>query len=448
MKVMFGGQIGRDEAMARRLLDSDCQLYTAAQYLNPGLMAKVEASGGQFYPNIDITSPSPMAELAVQVQPELFYTNSDDALAAGVVNAIKSVLPKVLIASPTQEEARIESDKFEAREIVASIDDKYNPDYQVATNPENLEDAIDHFIKAGKPVAVKPRGLTGGKGVKVMGKHFETHQEAREYALQVLANPNQKGVVLEEKLEGFEFTIQALTDGKILIVPPATYDYPYREDGDAGPGTGGMGCFTIADGLLPFLKQSDYDEAIGLMQKVQARLAKQNRAVKGTLYGSFFMTKEGLKLVEFNVRLGDPEGINIMELLEDDVDMLEVLQQIARAELDEKSIRFKKAASAVIYLVSPEYAHQDKGPTYEFDLDPRVIEVHDCRLYFAAAERIGGNRFKNVGNSRTFAVGTLAGTPWEARAKIHDALKQGYRGKLKYRPDIASQAYIESLTSF
>ena len=88
-------------------------------------------------------------------------------------------------------------------------------------------------------MAVKPAGLTGGKGVKVMGPHLADHRAAAEYAGSLLSRG--EAVLVEEKVTGAEFTIQAISDGRTVVFPPSTYDYPYRFDGDEGPGTGGMG---------------------------------------------------------------------------------------------------------------------------------------------------------------------------------------------------------------
>ena len=93
-------------------------------------------------------------------------------------------------------------------------------------------------------MAVKPAGLTGGKGVKVMGPHLADHEAAREYAASLLDKGEQ--VLIEERITGAEFTIQAISDGRTVVCPPSTYDYPYRYDGDEGPGTGGMGSLSMA----------------------------------------------------------------------------------------------------------------------------------------------------------------------------------------------------------
>lgn len=189
--------------------------------------------------------------------------------------------------SPDRSAARIEWDKFYLRELIDDIAQEYNPVNFMAKNKLAINQAIKYFESQNTQVAIKPRGLTGGKGVRVMGKHFDTFSEGRVYAHQCIASGEQAGVEIQEKIEGHEFTLQILTDGKTLIKPPVTYDYPYREDGDTGPGTDGMGTFSMENGLLPFVTQADYNEAIELMLRLLVTLKERGQDYKGVLYPTF-----------------------------------------------------------------------------------------------------------------------------------------------------------------
>ena len=111
---------------------------------------------------------------------------------------------------------------------------------------------------------VKPEGLTGGKGVKVGGIHFKGKEEGYEYAKSCLEGSG--NVIIQDKIEGREFTVMALTDGDNIVVTPTTFDYPYRFDGDKGPGTGGMGCLSFEDGMLPFLEKEDINQCAKLIK--------------------------------------------------------------------------------------------------------------------------------------------------------------------------------------
>lgn len=448
---MLAGQMGRDSAIAERLVEEGCQVSAVSEFYNPSLRDAARESGGEIYIVKDSTDPNEVSSALNHARPNLFLTNQDEALQAGVIDTLKSNAQNrdVLFASPEAEAARIEWDKFFGRSIIDEIDYQfsttYNPEHWLITTPIAAREAIRQFSEKNKEVVIKPRGLTGGKGVKVMGPHLHDFAEAENYALEVLGRDGQVGVSIEEKLIGHEFTIQGLTDGLTLIAPPATYDYPYREDGDIGPGTGGMGCFTMAPGeQLPFLKLDDYEEALWVMRQALIKMKEQGREFKGVLYGSFFKTDAGLKVVEFNARMGDPEGISIVELLHEKTSLKETLRAVADGSLEERAVQFKKAASTVVYLVSPDYGYKH-GTSYSFDIDPEVIAEHGCRAYFAAAYQQSNGSYRTAGASRTLAISTLAPTPWEARECIHRAINEGVSGKLAFRHDIGDADYLQKL---
>lgn len=450
MEIVLLGHMGRDEAVAERLTENN-RLHVVGQWENPGLVDKARSTGGQFQVINNITDTEQVADYVEHIQPDMFLTNFDDALASGVVDVLKKrvasgKLKDLYMPCPDKSAARIEWDKFYLRELIDDIAPEYNPVNFMAKNKFAINQAIEYFESQNTQIAIKPRGLTGGKGVRVMGKHFDTFSEGRVYAHQCIASGEQAGVEIQEKIEGHEFTLQILTDGKTLIKPPVTYDYPYREDGDTGPGTGGMGTFSMENGLLPFVTQADYNEAIELMPRLLATLKERGQDYKGVLYPTYFKTVSGLKLVEINARGGDPELVNIVDLMEDDVDLGIVLKSIASGELVQDQVRYKKCGSAMLYLVSPDYGYR-KGEPYNFTMNPNAIEALDCNIRFAATVHIAGNKYRTVGSSRSVGISALGRTAWEAREKIHQAIRTGLGQPLSldYRSEIADQTYIKSL---
>jgi phosphoribosylamine--glycine ligase len=310
---------------------------------------------------------------------------------------------------------------------------------RVVTQAHEVDEAIASF--GSTPVAVKPSGLTGGKGVKVMGPHLASHDEAREYALSLLARGKpQESVLIEEKIIGAEFTIQAISDGKTVLFPPATYDYPFRYDGDEGPGTGGMGSLSMAEPTLPFMTHSHYEEACMIIERVIERLALEGRHFTGVMNSGFFATADGVKVIEFNARFGDPECINIMSLFRGN--WPEVMEHIARGRLNQGDVPLREEASLVLYLVSPDYALR-AGETYEFDLDREKMERAGCHVFFASAVQIAENRYRTVGNSRAVALATTAPTLQDARTRIAESA--GSVGTLEWRRDVGDGGYVERL---
>jgi phosphoribosylamine--glycine ligase len=450
MNIVLLGDKGRDDAMADRLRGH--RLHVLGQYKNPGLVEKSLLSGGQFHLIDSNKNIVLIADIVQSIKPDMFITNFDDSLAAGVVDELKKRvldkrIPDLLIPCPSKDAARIEWDKFYLRELIDEINPRYNPINFMATTTKVVSDAINFFQKKHIQVAIKPRNLAGGKGVKVMGKHFSSYKDAKGYALSILSSGSQTGVEIQEKILGPEFTLQIFTDGQIIIRPPETYDYPYREDGNTGPGTGGMGAFSMRrHKRLPFLTQEEYDATIVLMERVLVKLREKGLDYKGVLYPTFFKTPDGLKIVEINARGGDPEFINILDLLEDGIDLGNVLKSIAEGNLTQDSIKYKDQASAMIYLVSPDYCYRS-GEVYNFFLNSELVKNLGVKIRFGAAELVKGNHFKTVGASRTVGLSALGETPWAARKKIHTAITEGFNQPLtlQFRNQIADRDYIKRL---
>jgi phosphoribosylamine--glycine ligase len=292
------------------------------------------------------------------------------------------------------------------------------------------------------PVVVKPSGLTGGKGVKVMGPHLADHAAAQDYALALLARGRPgESVLIEEKITGAEFTIQAISDGRTVVFPPATYDYPYRYDGDEGPGTGGMGSLSLAASTLPFMTAAHYDDACSIIERIIERLTDQGRRFNGAMNAGFFATADGVKVIEFNARFGDPECMNIMSLFGGS--WPEVMQRITDGSLSESDAPLREEASLVLYLVSPDYALR-AGPPYEFTVETDRIEAGGCHVLFSSATSLGGNRYRTVGTSRAVALATTAPTLEQARLRIVDAAASV--PVLEWRRDVGAESYLDGLT--
>ena len=443
MRVLLAGHMPRDDAMAMHLAP-ECQLFVTGDFINPGLIEKAHTSGGEYFlaPN-GITDVAWLAKLAVAAEVDMFITNSDDALAAGAVDAVHEANPSLLTPCPTQEQSRIEWDKFMLRGILDEIDPSLNPWYRTASDAETAARAIRQLQMQGMEAVVKPRNLAGGKGVKVQGMPgYETHEDLIRYAEKVWKDPAQTGMEINEKLEGVEFTIVASGDGKTLIIPPTTFDYPYREDGDKGQGTGGMGSFTMGkDRLLPFLDQLTYDKAVWVMQEINRR----GYGYPGAMYGNFMVTKNGLKMIEMNARDADPEKMNLYEVMDPSVNLLDSLVQAAQATLQRDSLRYTEQASTVTYLVPPEYGRDLPPQIHEFEMDPEQITAAGCRVYFGSCEKIGTNVYRTLGTSRSLAVASTGATPWQAKANIDTALVNGLAGTLEHRNDVGDKNYIDSL---
>jgi phosphoribosylamine--glycine ligase len=344
---------------------------------------------------------------------------------------------------PTRAGAEIEWNKAFARELLLDVAPEATPRLRIARSAEQVDEAIASF--GSMPVVVKPSGLTGGKGVKVMGPHLASHSEARDYALSLLAR-EQAGdsVLIEEKIVGAEFTIQAISDGRTVVCPNATYDYPYRFDGDEGPGTGGMGSLSTAQAALPFMSAEHYSQACSIVQRVIARLSSEGRRFTGVMNSGFFATADGVSVIEFNARFGDPECMNIMALF--DGDWTSVMERICAGELAREHVPLRDEASLVLYLVSPDYALPSGGATptpYEFELDVAAMERAGCDVLFSSAVQVAQNTYRTVGTSRAVALVTTA--PGLAEAHERTVACASSVGVLQWRRDVGDEGYLAGL---
>ncbi len=411
-------------------------LYAFVGHENPSIMRHVARSGGTHIVG-DVCDPQAVAAYARAHEIELAMVSADEPLAAGVVDAL--LAQGTGAVGPTSAGAEIEWNKTFARSLLAEVAPEAAPLLRVVHDERELDEAIAFFGSA--PVAIKPPGLTGGKGVKVMGPHLADHEQAREYARSLLERGgSEQGVHVEEKIIGAEFTIQAISDGRTVVFPPSTYDYPFRYDGDRGPGTGGMGSLSMAGSTLPFMNVAHYEQACSVIERVIERLARQGRHFTGVMNSGFFATADGVKAIEFNARFGDPECMNIMSLLEGS--WPEVMQRIATGTLRDADVQLRREASLVLYLVSPDYALRS-GPVYEFALDRERIEAAGCDVFFSSAVAAGEGSYRTVGTSRAVALASTAPTLEQARLRV--AACAASVPVLEWRREVGQESYLNGL---
>lgn len=437
MRTLIVGHGGRESALATRMAEHS-ELHALVGHENPTIVDSAARSGGSHRVG-NVCDPAAVAAYARQAGVDVAMVSSDEPLQAGVVDALRA--EGIAAVGPTRAGAEIEWNKTWARELLLRVAPEACPRLEIARDADGLAYAFEQF--GSTPVAVKPQGLTGGKGVKVMGPHLADHDDARAYAQELLERgAGAEAVIVEERITGAEFTIQAISDGRTVVFPPSTYDYPYRFDGDEGPGTGGMGSLSLATETLPFMTRAHYEEACSIIERVIAEIAKQGRHFSGVMNSGFFATAEGVKVIEFNARFGDPECMNIMSLFEGSWPGL--MARIAAGELRREDVRLRPEASVVLYLVSPDYALRPGEPR-EFSLDERALAARGVEVFFSAAVRTGERSFRTVGTSRAVALAATAPELELARERVAGAA--GAIAGLQWRADVGRTAYLEGLRS-
>jgi len=436
VRTLIVGHGGRESALAFRMAEHS-ELHALMGHENPTIVRHVAGSGGS-YATGDVCDPEVVAAFARAKEIDLAMVSADEPLQAGVVDALLAQGTRAV--GPTRAGAEIEWNKVFARSLLSEVAPEAAPLVRVVTAAHEVDEAIEFF--GSTPVAVKPAGLTGGKGVKVMGPHLADHEAAREYARNLLARGGSgERVLIEEKIIGAEFTIQAISDGRTVLFPPATYDYPYRYDGDEGPGTGGMGSLSVEGSILPFMTARHYAEACSIIERVIERLGSEGRRFTGVMNSGFFATADGVKVIEFNARFGDPECMNIMSLFSGN--WPEVMERMSSGNLSEGDLSLAQEASLVLYLVSPDYALRAGGP-YEFSLHEERIRDAGCHVFFASAVDLGEDVYRTVGTSRAVALATTAPTLQSARERVvHCAASVDV---LEWRRDVGDDGYLNGLS--
>ena len=425
-KCLLLGNGGREAAMAE-FICKGYSLYAVLPYENPSIIECIEKSGGKYIVGNPFDKEL-VRKFIREHDLEICVISSDNLQQDGLNDVAAEEGLKTFGA--TSKGAKIEWKKTYALEIVEKLAPEMIIKNYNVTDEATLKKVVDTYNEAD--FVVKPEGLTGGKGVKVGGIHFASKEEGFEYALGLLRVAG--NVIIQDKVEGEEFTVMGLTDGKNVVITPTTFDYPYRLDGDKGPGTGGMGTISFGNGLLPFLDQSDVDKCADLMRKTIKHVNKDFLEFKGVIYGGFFKCADGIKFIEFNARFGDPESINVINLLE--TPFTEVIEHIIEGTLSEENCRFKKECTFVVYVVSPDYAIRENNEPCVFTVDTDAILSKGAKIYFAGTKNIEGNTYTSVSNSRLFAVMTSSNTLEEAKNIVYDAIKGNIDTKLHYRKDI------------
>jgi phosphoribosylamine--glycine ligase len=303
---------------------------------------------------------------------------------------------------------------------------------------EEVGEAFDFIDGFGGDLAVKPAGLTGGKGVKIMGEHFDA-EGAKEYVKEILETRmgSIPKVILEERLIGEEFTLQAFVDGDHVVGAPMVQDHKRAYEGDVGPNTGGMGSYSDRGYILPFLTQGDYDEGLKIMEDTVRAVEKETgEKYKGFLYGQFIATSDGLKVIEYNARLGDPEAMNIMSILESD--MQDVCEKMAGGMLTD-SVKFTEQATVCKYTVPAGYPTNPRD-NVEISVDEKKIAEAGGKVYYASVREEGGKIFTS--SSRAVAVVGIANTITEAEQVAAKCLPH-IQGELIFRKDIGTHDLVQ-----
>lgn len=429
MNVLLIGNGAREHALAEALARARPapDIFAYMKSNNPGiasLAAKTKIGGYGDLPAIREWAGANDIAFAV-VGPE-------DPLNNGVVDVLQETgIPSL---GPVKSLARLETSKSFTRNLLAKYGIPGNPRFGNFSSLAGIEALLDELDR----VVIKPDGLTGGKGVMVQGDHFASRQEALAICREILADHGL--VTIEEKLEGEEFSLQCLTDGKTVLATPPVQDHKRRFNDDQGPNTGGMGSYSCGDHLLPFLERRDIEAGLAITEQVAAALYRETGVYyRGVMYGGFMITRQGVRLLEYNARFGDPEAMNILPLLQ--TDMVELCQAIMTGTLAGVKLDFASQATVCKYIVPQGYGlppdgHRPLPGEEKIEIGP----LSGARLYYSSVDKRTDGLYMTA--SRAVGVVGIAKELGEAE-KIAEQAASAIKGAVAHRSDIGTAPLIE-----
>ncbi|MEN4018223.1 MAG: phosphoribosylamine--glycine ligase [Methanobacterium sp.] len=425
MKILVVGTGAREHAICKAI-DGNAELYSIMSNKNPGI---ARISRYQISDENDIERVMKFAE---DTNIDIAVIGPEAPLEKGIVDALEGA--GVGCVGPTREAAKIETDKVFMRNLFENYKIDGSLVYRVFDNYDDISDFIDDF---GGDVVIKPVGLTGGKGVKIMGEQLKDAEEAKKYSKEIIDTKmgGHAKVVIEERAIGEEFTVQAFVDGKNVTPMPAVQDHPYAFEGDEGPITGGMGSYSDKGGLLPFLDQNSYDKSVKIMKDTVKAINKEAGPYRGFLYGQFMLCRDGPKLIEYNARFGDPEAMNVLKLLK--TNFVDICEGIVDGNL--KGAKFADKATVCKYIV-PEGYPGNAVPDQLIDVNEAKIDEIGAQVYYAAVNEKKGKVYTS--SSRALGIVSTGETIEEAEMICENATKY-VKGNVYHRRDVGTRDLIQ-----
>jgi len=419
MNVLILGSGGREHAFAYKIKQSTlCKnLYVA-----PGNSGTREiATNLQFQVNQfeDIVEAIKKFEIKmVIIGPEVPLVNGlSDYISAN------DEIKETIVIGPNKHASQLEGSKDFAKEFL----NRHNiPTASHKTfTAENINDAFSYIDSMIPPYVLKADGLAAGKGVLIIDNPNEAKNELTEMLLNSKFGDASKSVVVEEFLDGIELSCFVLTDGKNYKLLPSAKDYKRIGEGDTGLNTGGMGAISPP----PFLTKD-------FMRKVEKKiiqptidgLMKDKIIYKGFIFFGLIKVKEEPYVIEYNVRMGDPESEAVLPRIKSD--LLELLYSVSKGQLNHQEVIIDNKESATVFLVSGGYPEQYEKNKEIFGLD----KVSGSIVFHAGAKYEEGKVKTNGG--RVIAITSMGATVKEALDKSYNSIKKISFEKMNYRGDI------------
>lgn len=414
MNILVIGKGGRENALCWKILKSNSlkKLYTIPK----------NTIFGKFSENFDINpfDFERVKDFCIEKNIEMVVVGPEDYLSKGISDYLSNY--KISVFGPKIQGAILESSKQVAKEFMQR---NYIPtaDFKVFTDPEYAKEYLKKIDKY--PIVIKADGLCAGKGVRIVEDEKDALNCVEDFMVKKIFGNSSSKIIVEEYLSGREVSVLCLIDGKRYLMLPLAKDHKKLLDGDKGPNTGGMGAvcpFGIAENDLKKIEEE-------IIWRFMDAIIREKIDYRGVIYFGLMMTNDGPKVLEFNVRFGDPETQSILPLIDDDI--LEVLYSVARGELKIDHLNIRKEYCVCVVASSEGYPFSPRTGDEITGLD-KIDD--DIILFFAGAKYENGKYYTDGG--RVLNVVGCSSDFEEARKKVYDNIgKINFKG-IHFRKDI------------
>ena len=413
MNVLVIGSGGREHAIVEAISRSPKAPKIYAAPGNAGIAQLAECVA------IKDTEVDKLLEFAKANSIALTVVGPEAALAAGVVDAFRAAGLKIF--GPTKAAAEIEASKDFAKRLMV----KYDVPTAAYETFSDFDAALAYVKKGSLPTVLKYDGLAAGKGVVIATTMEEAEATLRDMLLDTRFGEG--SVVIEEFLTGEEFSLMCFVAGNKICAMPVAQDHKRAYDNDEGPNTGGMGAYTE----LPFISEEDHAYAMEkIMQRVADAMVAEGTPFTGVLYGGLMKTPNGIKVIEFNARFGDPETEVVLPRLKSDA--IDVFMAVASNE--QPAAEWSEGATLGIVLASKGYpGDYTKGHVI------RGVERVESKVYHMGTAMKDGELVTNGG--RVMFVVAEAPTLREAQQKAMEDVERIECDNLFHRNDIGAKAF-------
>jgi phosphoribosylamine---glycine ligase len=425
MKLLVIGSGGREHALVWALGKGTrpaLKIYCAPG--NAGLAEQAECV------SINATDTLALAQFAEEKKVDLTVVGGEAPLAAGIVDEFER--RGLLIAGASRAAARLESSKAFAKDFMARHKIP-TARYAVAQSADQAQQILlsNEFGPADSPVVIKADGLAGGKGVVVARTRAEGQEAIKDLTTGTVVGPEAaRRIVIEEALLGREASLLVFSDGRDFTLMPAARDHKRVGEHDTGPNTGGMGAITDPS----VLDEETLSLVVREVVEPTLRGARdEGFPFRGVLFVGLMLTEEGPRVLEYNVRFGDPEAQTILVRLQ--TALVDIFEAIARGHLRDLSIKWANESSACVVLAARGYPLRPETGAQIKGLESASREHEGVRIFHAGTARSASGQWL-VAGGRVLNVTATASTLEEALARCYGAAREIHWDGIHYRRDI------------